>query len=66
MKKTMYLALFMSLFSGYLHASPLFSIADPALAGGTTINFDDIALGTYPSVNTTGVTFSNAAPAIVP
>lgn len=66
MKKTMYFALFMSLCSSYLHASPLFSIADSALAGGTTINFDDIALGSYPSVNTTGVTFSNAAPAIVP
>ena len=66
MKNSIYFALLIGALSGNLQASPLFSIADPELAGGSTITFNDIALGSYPTVNSGGVTFSNAAPAIVP
>lgn len=66
MKNTMYLALLLGAFSSQLHAVPLFSIADAALAGGTTITFDDLALGSASTVDSGGVSFSNAAPAIVP
>lgn len=66
MKNTLYFALLVSAFSCNLHATPLLSAADAALAGGTTITFNDIALGSSPTVNSNGVTFSNAAPAIVP
>lgn len=66
MKNTLYLALLFSALSCNLHATPLFSAADPALAGGTTITFNDLALGSSTSVTSSGVTFSNAAPAISP
>lgn len=66
MKNTFCFAIFISALSCNLNATPLFSAADPALAGGTTVTFNDIALGSYPTVDSNGVTFSNAAPAIVP
>lgn len=42
------------------HAALISNPADPALAGGTTITFNDLALANYDSVTANGVTFSNA------
>ncbi len=42
------------------HAALINSAADPALAGGSTITFNDLALANYNSLSTSGVTFSNA------
>ncbi|HEY0562656.1 MAG TPA: hypothetical protein VGD04_04970, partial [Methylophilus sp.] len=54
-------------FAGFLfivsissQAALITSAADPALAGGSTITFNDLALANYNNLTTGGVTFSNA------
>ncbi|HAF00955.1 MAG TPA: hypothetical protein DCO68_00300 [Methylophilaceae bacterium] len=51
---------FLLIFSQISHAGLITSAADPALTGGTTITFNDLALANYGSVTSNGVTFSNA------
>lgn len=46
--------------SSACQAALITNAADPALVGGNTITFNDLALDNYASVSTGGVTFSNA------
>ncbi len=51
-------ALAAALFAGEANATLITSAADPALAGGTVVDFSSAAQGTAPSFTVDGVTFS--------
>lgn len=56
--KQMILGLLLCIFATTAHAAPITSLADPALAGGTTIDFETQTIGYYPSMTIGDVTFS--------
>ena len=57
---------FLALFAVALQAAPITAPTDPTLSGASLIDFESNSLGSYPTLSTSGATFSHAAAVTVP